>query len=182
MNTNYISFNREQCTIANSIISGFPEVDYVQIYINREKKKLALHLCDYMTKDSLKWCSDSESRNPRHMRGRIFFLKLCSLMNWDRANRYKIFGEYEEIDGEAYFFFDLDNHDTYSRLINEKGRTISVRLDSEGNPVKSRPRMMKADCPNQLRFEFINGQLVYGYDKTESSDENPTYQTKEQIS
>ena len=90
-------------------------------------------------------------------------------MEWARTCRYKIPGDYREIGGEPYFFFDLSVTDIFTKAITETGRVISKRLTEataleDGN-----------DNYHQLSFQIVNGSVMFGYEDTpltkEATDE-----------
>ena len=89
-------------------INAFDGVKHVHLMINEELKRLVIRGCNENDKDALRWCTvKGDQRKPRKMTGRLFSDLLYALMEWDKANRYKILGYKIEFEGEELFVFDL---------------------------------------------------------------------------
>ena len=89
-------------------INALDGVKHVHLMINEELKRLVIRGCNENDKDALRWCTvKGEQRKPRKMTGRLFSDLLYALMEWDKANRYKILGYKIEFEGEELFVFDL---------------------------------------------------------------------------
>ena len=89
-------------------INALDGVKHVHLMINEEMKRLVIRGCNENDKDALRWCTvKGEQRKPRKMTGRLFSDLLYALMEWDKANRYKILGYKIEFEGEELFVFDL---------------------------------------------------------------------------
>ena len=89
-------------------INALDGVKHVHLMINEEMKRLVIRGCNENDKDALRWCTvKGDQRKPRKMTGRLFSDLLYTLMEWDKANRYKILGYKIEFEGEELFVFDL---------------------------------------------------------------------------
>ena len=89
-------------------VNGLDRVKHVHLMINDELKRLVIRGCNENDKDALRWCTvKGDQRKPRKMTGRLFSDLLYALMEWDKANRYKILGYKIEFEGEELFVFDL---------------------------------------------------------------------------
>jgi len=82
---------------------------FVQILIDKSKRRIVLLPCSPHAKDALKWCNEKDGkRYPRYCLARIFGAKVFELMNWIKDNRYKVLAVYQEIDGIKLIVFNLD--------------------------------------------------------------------------
>lgn len=103
-----ITFNRYQIYVNMACLRKMPQVDYVQILVNPETKKLVIRPCGEDDKDSFLWRSNSKSgRRPKQITCRVFFAKIMELMKWRPELRYKLLGKLIHSNGEQLFLFDL---------------------------------------------------------------------------
>ena len=100
-------------SVNTACIKSLPEFDYIQIMINPNEKKLALRPCKEDTQNALRWCSATVKRSPRKITCRIFCAKIMSLMDWDPINRYRILGNFIDLEKEPVFLFDLNTPEIY---------------------------------------------------------------------
>lgn len=56
-----ITLNNYKVSVNTACIKKLPNIDYVQILVNPETKKLAVRPCTEDVKDSVKWCTDKRS-------------------------------------------------------------------------------------------------------------------------
>ena len=121
-------FNDGKVGVNTACVRKLEDVEYVQILINREKKKLAVRACQEDDIYSLQWGNTKNGKRfPRQITGRIFFMKVCELMNWNPDFRYKILGKLVQANNERIFLFDLTSHETFPRIIDETGKKKSSR-------------------------------------------------------
>lgn len=89
-----ITFNKCKIYVNSICVKKLPDVEYVQILVNPDEKKLAIRPCNEDEKDSFSWCnSKSGKRKPKQIIGRMFFAKVYQLMNWNPDYRYKLLGK-----------------------------------------------------------------------------------------
>ena len=100
-----ISFADGKLSINAVCLKKAPDVEYVQILVNREQKKLVIRPCTEDDWDSLKWCT--AARKTKVITCRMFFAMIMDMMQWDPANRYKIIGKMIHHEDEYLFVFDL---------------------------------------------------------------------------
>lgn len=67
------TFNVNKVSVNTACIKKMPQTDFVQILVNPDEKKLAVHPCQEDEKDSFHWCSTTKKRSPRQITCRIFF-------------------------------------------------------------------------------------------------------------
>ena len=80
-----ISFADGKLSINAVCLKKAPDVEYVQILVNREQKKLVIRPCAEDDWDSLKWCT--AARKTKIITCRMFFAMILDMMQWDPANR-----------------------------------------------------------------------------------------------
>lgn len=105
-------------------------MEYVQILINREKQMLAIKPCGELDLFSFLWgTTKAGKRFPRAVTGKLFFMKVCDMMNWNPDYRYKILGRLCRANGENLFVFDLKSSETYERSVaDEDGKRKTSRI------------------------------------------------------
>lgn len=133
------SFNNYKVSMNTACIKKLPNIEYVQILVNPEEKKLAVRPCTEDAKDSFRWCTSGKKRGPKAITCRIFFAKVFSLMDWNPNYRYKLLGKLIRSGGELLFVFDLKTPEIY------------VRTEKEGQkPKMSRTPTYPAEWQNQF--------------------------------
>ena len=73
--------NRFKVSVNAACLRKLPNVEYVQILVNPEIKKLIVKPCLEEEKDSFKWCTNR--RTPKQIKCTIFFAKIINLMGWN---------------------------------------------------------------------------------------------------
>ena len=113
-----ITFSQGKIGVNSACLKKLPKVDYAQILVNREKRMLAVRPCQESDVFSFQWCSyraKDGKRQPRQVTGRMFFLKICTLMDWNLDYRYKILGKLVRANNEYLFIFNLEAAQTFIR-------------------------------------------------------------------
>ena len=87
-----ITFNNCMVSLNTACLKRLPDVDYVQILINPEDRKLAVRPSSEDEKDSFLWCTKAAKRKPKQITCRMFFAKVVQLMEWNPNYRYKLLG------------------------------------------------------------------------------------------
>lgn len=112
---------------------------------------LAIRPCQETDIFSFQWCTyrarDSK-RQPRQVTGRMFFLKICTLMEWNLDHRYKILGKLVRANEEYLFIFDLQAAQTFIREKTSEGE----------KPRASRTPIFPAEWKNQFGIPFEDHQ------------------------
>ena len=115
-----IVFNQGKVGVNTACIRRLPDTEYIQILVNREQKKLVIKPCEESDIHSFQWCTSRKGRKqPRQVTGKLFFLKVCALMEWNPDYRYKIMGKLVHSEDEYLFVFDLSATETYQRMPKE---------------------------------------------------------------
>lgn len=175
-----ITFNNCKVSLNTACLKRLPDVDYVQILVNKEDKKLAVRPSNEDEKDSFLWCTtNSEKRKPKQITCRMFFAKVVQLMEWNPDYKYKLLGKLIRSGDEYLFVFDLTSTEIYPRILHdgEKPKTSRTPVfpiewqNQFGMPVEEHRRL--------LQVNIFEGYTVFGIkDKsTEASVEAPEKHT-----
>lgn len=158
-----ITFNRCKISLNTACLKRLPDVDYVQILVNPEQRKLAVRPRDEDEKDTFLWCTTKgEKREPRQITCRMFFAKVIQLMDWNPDYRYKMLGKLIRSDDEQLFIFDLTATEVYQRVLSDGDK-----------PRMSRTPVYPAEWQNQfglpveehrklLQINIFDGYTVFG--------------------
>ena len=133
------TLNRNKVSVNTACIRKLPDVEYVQILVNPDDRKLAVRPCAEEEKDSVKWCSAGKKKGPKQITCRIFYAKVIELMGWSPDNRYKLLGKLIRSNDELLFVFDLNHAEIY-RQMSKDGET----------PKTSRTPIYPAEWQNQF--------------------------------
>jgi hypothetical protein len=115
-----ITFNNCKVSLNTACLSRLPNIDYVQILVNPDEKKLAVKPSTEDEKDSFLWCTTRGiKRNPKQITCRMFFAKVIQLMNWNPDYRYKMLGKLIRSGNDYLFIFDLTATEIYQRFLND---------------------------------------------------------------
>ena len=157
-----ITFNNNKVYLNTACLKKLPEVEYVQILINAEDKKLAVRPSNPNERDSFRWCSiNSIKRKPKYMTCRIFFAKVFQMMEWNPDYRYKLLGKLIKSGDEYLFIFDLSATEIYKRYIDgEKTKTSRIPMfpaewqNQFGLPIEEHRKL--------LQVNIFKGYTVFG--------------------
>ena len=158
-----ITFNKCKVSLNTACINRLPDVDYVQILVNPENKKLAVRPSSENEKDSFLWCTArSAKRKPKQITCRMFFAKVVQLMGWNPDYRYKLLGKLIQSGEEYLFVFDLTATEIYQRIMHdgEKIRTLRTPAfpvewqNQFGLPVEEHRKL--------LQINIFEGFTVFG--------------------
>ena len=122
-----ITFSDQKVSVNTACLKRLPDVEHVQILVNRKEKKLAVRPSSEDEKDSFVWCTKSEKRRPKRITCRIFFAKIMHLMKWNSDYRHKLLGKLVYSNGKYLFIFNLTMPNTYRRISKDDGKTESAR-------------------------------------------------------
>ena len=162
-------FHRNKVSVNSACLKKLPDIDYIQILVNPEKKQLAVLPCDESDKDSFKWCTGGAKRSPRQISCPIFSAKVRTLMDWTPDFKYKLLGKMIDTGTQLLFVYDL------------KSPEIFVPKDEEGNKM-SRKASYPAEWQNQfgipvaehqskLQVSVFNGHAVFSIEEESNHKE-----------
>ena len=158
-----ITFNNCMVSLNTACLKRLPNVDYVQILINPEDKKLAVRPSSENEKDSFLWCTTKTAkRKPKQITCRMFFAKVIQLMEWNPNYRYKLLGKIIRSGDEYLFIFDLTATEIYQRIMHDGGKPKTSRTpvfpaewqNQFGLPVEEHRRL--------LQVNIFDGYTVFG--------------------
>lgn len=140
-----IIFNDGKISVNTACVRKMPDVEYIQILINRETRQLAINPCNEDALFCFQWGMTKEGKRfPKPVTGRLFFLKLCDLMGWNAEYRYKVLGRLCRANGRDLFVFDLASCETYERSPKDK----------EGKRKTSRVPIFPVEWKDQFGIPF----------------------------
>ncbi|OGI00678.1 MAG: integrase [Candidatus Melainabacteria bacterium GWF2_37_15] len=175
-----ITFNGCKVYLNAACIKRFPDIDYVQILINSEEKKLAVRPCQEDAKDSFLWCTPK--RKPKQITCRVFFAKIVHLLDWNPDYRYKLLGKLIKSGNEYLFIFDLTATEIYQKTIQEGEKPKASRTPVFPAHWQNQFGLPVEEHRKQLQVNIFNGYTVFGIkDKTRTNQEqqNPITQPEE---
>lgn len=70
-----ITFCGSKLYVNMACLNKLPTVEYIQILVNQDTKKLVIRPCREDEKDSFRWCSNTAKRKPKQVICRVFFAK-----------------------------------------------------------------------------------------------------------
>lgn len=168
-----ITFSNCKVWMNTACLTRMPDVNYVQILVNPEDKKLAVRPSREDEKDSFLWCtSKGIQRKPKQITCRLFFAKVIQLMDWNPDYRYKLLGKLIQSGNEYLFIFDLTAAEIYQRLQNDNEKPKTSRTpvfpaewqNQFGLPVEEHRRL--------LQVNIFDGYTVFGL-KEKTAENTP---------
>lgn len=166
-----VTFNKCKLYVNMACLKKLPNINYVQILVNSDDKKLAIRPCEGEEKDSFLWCTTR--RKPKQISCRIFSAMIFNLMNWNLEYRYKLLGKLIKSNDEYLFIFDLNSSEMYERKM-EEGSTKSTTSRTPIFPAewKNQFGVPVSEHKKQLQINLFNGYAVFGLnDKKEIINE-----------
>lgn len=163
-----ITFNRCKVSLNTACLKRLPDIDYVQILVNSEEKKLAVRPCSEDEKDSSLWCTPK--RKPKQITCRVFFAKIVHLMDWNPDYRYKLLGKLIKSENEYLFIFDLTATEIYQRTIQEGEKPKTSRTPVFPAQWRNQFGLPVEEHRKQLQVNIFNGYTIFGIkDKTQNN-------------
>ncbi len=169
------TLNKSKVSVNKACIRKLPEIEYVQILVNSTEKKLAVRPCLEEEKDSVRWCSSGEKKNPKQITCRIFYAKVIELMGWNPDNRYKLLGKLMKSNDEYLFIFDLNNPEIYQPKVRSDGKYVISRTPSYPSSWQNQFGVTVEEHKKNLQVNIFDGVAVFGIlepsNKTSSESE-----------
>lgn len=157
-----IVFNNCKVAVNSACINKLPEVDYVQILINPEAKRLAVRPCSEDEKDSFLWYSlQKGKRRPKQITCTVFFAKLMELMKWNPNYRYKLLGKLVQSEGELLFSFDLTTPEIFQRMVVDGEKLKASRKPSYPAEWQNQFGVDMEEHQKSLQINIFNGYAVF---------------------
>ena len=160
-----ITFNKNKIALNTACIRKLPEVEYVQMLVNPEEKKIAVRPGQEDEKDSFRWRSAGNKLKPKQITCKVFFAKIMSLMGWNPNNRYKLLGKLIESGGELLFTFDLKTPEIFQRITKEDGSVKASRIPQYPEEWKNQFGLPVDEHRESLQVNIFEGYAVFGIKK-----------------
>ena len=123
-----LTVNVDKIGVNTACVRLMPDVEYVQILVNRKEKKLLLKPCDEIEITGYRWGKTKEGkRYPTQRTGELFVLTLCEIMDWNPDYRYKVLGKMVQANGKNLIAFDLTSSECFPKVVNRDGKKVSSR-------------------------------------------------------
>ena len=123
-----LTVNVDKIGVNAACVRLMPDVEYVQILVNRREKKLLLKPCDEVEITGYRWGRTKDGkRYPSQRTGEPFVLTLCKIMDWNPDYRYKVLGKMVRANGQALIAFDLTSSEYFPKVVNRDGKRVSSR-------------------------------------------------------
>lgn len=164
------TLNSYKVSVNMACLKQLPDIDYVQILVNPEEKKLAVRPCSGEEKDSFRWCSNGKKKAPKQITCRIFFAKVISLMGWNPNYRYKLLGKLIRSNDELLFIFDLATPEIYVRTYKEDGTSRISRKPSYPEEWQHQFGVPATEHQDNFQINIFNGYAVFGLHETPKSE------------
>ena len=156
-----ITFNKCKVSVNSVCVQSLPDVDYVQILVNPEAKKVAIKPCSGMEKDSLRWCRNSKGKKvPRQIICRVFYAKIMSLMKWNPSFRYRIMGKLIQSNIQNIFVFDLNTPEVFFKGT-EYGTTSSSHTAHYLENWQNQFGIPATEHMNETQISIFEGYTVF---------------------
>ena len=157
-----ITFNDSKVYVNTACLNRMPIVEYIQILINQQTKKLVVRPCREDEKDSFRWCSNTTKRRPKQITCRIFYAKLAEMMQWNPNYRYKLLGKMISANGEQLYIFDLKATEVYQRFREEGGKGKNGRTPIFPSEWQNQFGLPVEEHRKQLQINIFDGYTVFG--------------------
>lgn len=164
-------FNDGKIGVNTACVRRLPDVEYVQLLINRKKHKLAVRVCREEDIFSILWAKTKDGKRfPRQITGRMFFMKVCDMMGWNPDYRYKVIGKLVRANDELLFLFDLDARETFERSTGEDGKRVSSRKPVFPEEWKSQFGIPFSEHKKALQVSLFDGYTVFSVKDRKNED------------
>lgn len=158
-----LTFNNYKIGLNAACINRLPDVEYVQILVDREGKKIVIRPCTEFETHTFKWYTFSKGKKvPRHVTGKIFFMKICSLMHWNPDYRYKILGNLIYSNGQYLYVFDLNSPEMYQRIFKEGEKPKTSRTPIFPAEWKDQFGLPYEEHRKSLQVDIFGDYAIYG--------------------
>ena len=166
-------FNDGKISVNTACVRRVPDAEYVQLLINRQKKKLAVRICKEEDIFSIPWAKEKDGKRfSRQITGRMFFMKICDLMDWNPDYRYKIVGKLVRANGELLFLFDLNSRQVFERSVGVDGKRKSSRRPVFPAESKNQFGIPFSEHKKALQISLFDGFTVFSVkDRKEETQE-----------
>lgn len=172
-----ITFCDNRFSVNSACLKKMANIEFVQVLVNQEQRKLVVRPCSEDVKDSFSWCS--VRRKCKKVVCPLFCGKIMTLMGWNPDHRYKIIGKLVHSQGQYLFVFDLNSPEIYRRTLqidengNEKRRTarkptyLDEWKDHFGLPVEEHQKSLQISMFDGYALIGVKESKNHGTQKNE---------------
>lgn len=160
-----ITFNNHRISLNTACLKRLPDVEYVQILVNRSEHKLVVRPGSEDEKDSFVWCTMGGKRVPKQITCRVFFAMIVDLMGWNPDFRYKLLGKPIRSGDEYLFAFDLDATEIFPRFIGEDEKLKTSRTPVFPAEWKNQFGLSVEEHRKRLHVNIFKGYTVFSINK-----------------
>ena len=166
-----ITFNQGKISLNTACLRRFPDINYIQILINPNDKKMIVKPCLEEEKDSFVWCT--KSKKPKHITCKIFFGMIANLMNWNTDYRSKLLGKLIKNNEEYFFLFNLTSYEFYEReIIEGENKQKISRIPKFPEEWKHRFGLSVEEHKRQLQVNIVNDFTIYSISSDINASKN----------
>lgn len=165
-----ITFSDSKVYVNTACLKRMPTVEYIQILINQQTKKLVVRPCNEDEKDSFRWCTNTNKRKPKQITCRIFYAKLVEMMCWNPIYRYKLIGKMVTTNSEQLYIFDLMATEVYQRIRQEGGKIGNSHTPIFPSEWQNQFGLPVEEHRKQLQINIFDGYTVFGIKDSHSSE------------
>ena len=162
------TFNKNKVYLNMACLRKLPDIEYVQILVDPDQKKLVVKPCDETVKDSIRWCSNSSKRSPKQITCPLFVAKVLDLMGWSPDYRIKLVGKLIHSNNEHLFLFDLNSPELYKQTVSEDGKTTTSRRPSYPEEWKTQFGIPVKEHQTNLQMNIFDGDSIIRVERAES--------------
>lgn len=155
-------FNAGKISVNSAALRALPNVSHIQILINSDARRLVVKPCMEQDLYSIPWYCDRHGKHtPRTITGKLFYMKVCDLMGWEPAFRYKILGKLINANDGNVLLFDLQAAATYCRERTEDGKNKTIRTPYYPAEWKSQFGIPYAEHKKALQVNLFDGYALF---------------------
>lgn len=174
-----ISFNQSKIYVNMGCLKRMQDVNYVQILVNSEEKKLVIRPAGEDEKDAFLWCTVKNGvRKPKQITCRVFFAKIVQLMSWNADYRYKMLGKVIRSGDEKLVVFDLNATEIYLRLVKEGQKPKMSRKPVFPAEWENQFGLPVEEHRKQLQVNIFKDYLVFGIQEKKEPKNSPEEDVK----
>ena len=155
-------FNAGKISVNSAAIRALPDASHIQILINSETRRLVVKPCLEQDLFSIPWYCDRHGKHtPRTITGKLFYMKVCDLMGWEPAFRYKILGKLINANDGNVLLFDLQAAAIYKREKTDDGKSKTNRTPFYPAEWKSQFGLPYAEHKKALQVNLFDGYALF---------------------
>lgn len=162
------TLSKNKVYVNTACIRKLPDIEYVQILVDPNERKLAVRPCNEEERDSIRWCSNTVKRSPKQITCRMFFAKVIDLMGWSPDHRIKLIGKLIHSRKDYLFLFDLTTPEIYKQTVAEDGKTSVSRRPSYPEEWKTQFGIPVNDHQKRLQMNVFDGNSIIRVESSET--------------